>query len=371
MSKPAVHSFGVEPITCHAWNSDRTQIAISPNNNEVHIYQHSNGKWNKIHELTEHTQRVTGIDWAPMSNRIVTCGTDRNAYVWMQSDGKWTPTLVILRINRAATNVKWSPQENKFAVASSARLISVCYFEQENNWWVSKHIKKPLRSTVTSIDWHPNNILIASGSSDFKARVFSGYIKEIEDKPAATPWGKKMTFANCMAEFSNSGGGWVHSLSFSASGDKLAWVGHDSSVSVVNAAQDMAMVSVKTEYLPFVSCVWISESSLIVAGHGCMPMLFLHDGNLTFVSKLDENKEAGDQKISAMMHFRSLDKKGTTQDNNSTTLNTTHQNTISQLNIHSGNKAAVSKFSSSGTDGQLVIWDVKSLESAIAGLKIV
>ena len=36
--------------------------------------------------------------------------------------------------------------------------------------WVSKHIKKPLRSTVLSIDWHPNNYLIAVGTCDFKAR---------------------------------------------------------------------------------------------------------------------------------------------------------------------------------------------------------
>ena len=39
--------------------------------------------------------------------------------------------------------------ENKFAVGSGARAISVCYFESDNDWWVSKHIKKPLRSTVT------------------------------------------------------------------------------------------------------------------------------------------------------------------------------------------------------------------------------
>ena len=39
--------------------------------------------------------------------------------------------------------------------------------------WVSKHIKKPLRSTVLSIDWHPNNYLLAAGSCDFKARLVS------------------------------------------------------------------------------------------------------------------------------------------------------------------------------------------------------
>jgi len=32
-------------------------------------------------------------------------------------------------------------------------------------------------------------------------------------------------------------GGWVHAVSFSASGDRLAWVGHDSSITVVDAAK--------------------------------------------------------------------------------------------------------------------------------------
>lgn len=36
--------------------------------------------------------------------------------------------------------------------------------------WVSKHIKKPIRSTILSLDWHPNNILLAAGSCDFKCR---------------------------------------------------------------------------------------------------------------------------------------------------------------------------------------------------------
>jgi actin related protein 2/3 complex subunit 1A/1B len=110
----------------------------------------------------------------------------------------------LLRINRAATCVKWSPEENKFAVGSGARLISVCYFEHENDWWVAKHIKKPIRSTITTIDWHPNNVLLAAGSSGFKVRVYSAYVKDIEGKPSATPWGNKMPFAHLLAEFSNS-----------------------------------------------------------------------------------------------------------------------------------------------------------------------
>ena len=59
---------------------------------------------------------------------------------------------------------------------------------------------------MLAIDWHPNNILIATGSCDFKCRVFSAYIKEIEGKPSPTSWGSKMNFGACMHEFSNSGG---------------------------------------------------------------------------------------------------------------------------------------------------------------------
>eukprot|EP00914_Ancora_sagittata_P001127 GHVO01002941.1.p1 GENE.GHVO01002941.1~~GHVO01002941.1.p1 ORF type:complete len:373 (+),score=29.07 GHVO01002941.1:146-1264(+) len=371
---PETHSFGIEPIACHAWNKDRTQIALSLNDGDVKIYSFSKGNWNLTHTLSEHQERVTGIDWAPGSNRIVTCGADRNAYVWqLQADNKWTPTLVILRINRAATCVKWSPKENKFAVGSGARLISVCYFEQENDWWVSKRIKKPIRSTVTCLDWHPNNILLACGSTDFKTRVFSGYVKEVESKPEACSWGKKMILGNLMAEFSNGGGGWVHDVGFSASGDKLAWVGHDSSISVVQASADgnHQMVFSKTIYRPFVTCAWINENNVLVAGHDCFPLVYAHsNGAVTLAGKLDDaNKGQEKQKFSALKHFKALDSRATSQDDTST-LSSVHQNTILQASIYSGSKAAATKICTTSVDGLLALWDLKTLESSIAGLRI-
>ncbi|XP_066291931.1 actin-related protein 2/3 complex subunit 1A-B-like isoform X2 [Branchiostoma lanceolatum] len=368
------HIFGYGPVSCAAFNKDCTQVALSPNNSEVHIYESRGKSWEKIHELKEHGQCVTGIDWAPNSNRIVTCGADRNAYVWVLQDGSWRPTLVILRINRAATCVKWSPLENKFAVGSGSRLISVCYFEEENNWWVSKHIKKPIRSTITCLDWHPNNILLAAGSSDFKARVFSAYVKEVEKKPSPTSWGSKMPFGNLMSEFSNSpyGGGWVHSVCFSESGEKLCWVAHDSSLSVVDSGNGMAQSSTKTEFLPFLSCTWVTNNSMVVAGHGCLPMLYLHDdqGNITFLHKLDQSKSSsGGGTISAMKRFQTMDRMAATEVA-TTDPNTIHQNTITQVMVHSGTKDRCEKFVTIAMDGKMVIWDFKSLESSIEGLKL-
>jgi WD40 repeat protein len=61
-------------------------------------------------------------------------------------------------------------------------MISICSFDEESNWWVAKPLKKPIRSTVLCVDWHPNNVLLAAGSADMKARVFSAYVKDVDQK---------------------------------------------------------------------------------------------------------------------------------------------------------------------------------------------
>jgi len=360
----------VSPITCHAWNKDRSQIAISPNNNEVHIYERDGSDWKLMDILNQHDLRVMGIDWAPNTNRIVTCSVDRNAYVWTQGeDKKWKPALVLLRINRAATCVKWSPEENKFACGSGARLISVCYFEEENDWWVSKHIKKPIRSTVTSLDWHPNNVLLVAGSTDYKVRVFSAYIKDIEQQPSSTAWGKKMPFSQMMAEFKSSYGGWVHSVNFSADGNRICYLGHDSAINVVDVNIGLNVFKLKTEFLPFLSCIWISPSSFVVAGHSCVPLVYSFDGNgIVYNGKLDQSQKREAGGISAMRHFQSLDRNSKLE--NDTALDYIHQNAISWISIFSGEKSGAKKLSTSGLDGQLVIWDLTSLTRSMQNLKI-
>lgn len=201
-----IYKFGDVPVGTHSWSADSGSVALSLNDREVKVMKVAApppssstakaGKFETVATLAQHDLRVTGIDWAPKTNRIVTCSADRNAYVWnLQADGQtWAHSLVLLRINRAATCVRWAPQENKFAVGSGARSISICYFEQGNDWWVAKHIKKPIRSTVTAVDWHPNNCLLAAGCTGFKVRVYSGYVKDIEDKPTPTSWGARMPF---------------------------------------------------------------------------------------------------------------------------------------------------------------------------------
>lgn len=376
-----------EPITCYAQSGSFQRLALSPNNNLVHIYKQQNSSWVEESILSQHDLRVTSMDWAPKTDRIVTCSADRNAYVWVQKDGVWKPTLVLLRINRAATSVRWSPNEDKFAVGTSAKLVCICYFESANDWWVSRHIKKPIKSTVTCLDWHQNNIFLACGSTDYKCRIFSTFIEEVDRKRVqdeqlrSSSWlkdRKDLTGDNSIAktgtlvnEFSNSGA-WVHGVAFSPDGSKLAWVSHDSSISVVDSERSMTVVTLKTRYLPFLSCVWVSQASIVAAGHDCCPMLFNYQSLptsqgitpvLKFIGRLDrsQKKEADGQ--SAMRKFRDLDAKADVQQNaaggnGDSCLGTIHQNTIGQVRVCSSNRNASKSVATVGLDGKLVTWSL-------------
>jgi len=342
--------------TCHAWNGERSKIAFCPNSNEIQIWGKEGGAWEPVDTLTEHDQTVTSIDWAPKTNRIVSCSQDRNAYVWTEVDGGfWKPTLVILRINRAATEVKWSPNEDKFAVASGAKCVSVCNFEEDNDWWVSKHIKKH-KSTVLSISWHPNNVLIATASSDFKVRVFSAFIKG-DQKPGETPFGSRLPFGgDPLQEYTTNG--WVQCVRWSPSGNQIAYCCQDSTFSVIDVSGGAPGVThtVRLAGLPLLSLAWTSDKSVVGVGHGLNPILFENTGNWTLKRFLDEKKTADKSGASSNAFKMFQNKTNTGQSTDVQTLDTKHQNCITAVAIFGGTPQKVTAVSTTGLDGKLIIW---------------
>lgn len=230
-------------------------------------------------------------------------------------------------------------------------MIAVCYFEEENNWWVSKHLKKPIRSTITSVAWHPNSVLLAAGCTDAHARVFSGFIKGIDQKPEASVWGERLPFNTVCGEFLNNSAGWVHSVAFSPSGDNLAFAAHDSSITVVYpTAPDQpprAVLSISTQLLPFKSLLWKSEDEIIAAGYDCEAFQFKGNENgwqLTGTVESKSQAGAGAQKEeSALNMFRQMDLKGKVKDD--TQLKTIHQNTVNTIRPYQSSGGRVTKFS--------------------------
>lgn len=414
MSAPDAYNIAQVPLTAHAFSPDRSALALSTNSNDAQIYAKDGYDWQPISTLKQHDKLVTSIDWAPTTDRIVTCSQDRNAYVWTKESNPespsqtiWKPTLVVLKINRAATQVRWSPLENKFAVASGARSICICSFDEEMNWWASKQIKKPIRSTVLSIDWHPNNVLLAAGSADMKARVFSTFLKEVDKKPPPNVWGDKFPWSTVCGEYSSSSGGWVHTVGFSPSGDAMAFASHDSTITIVYPAAP-AVITLKTTMLPYVTLIWTAEDALIAAGHDCQPMLY--SGTATGwkpVGSLDDvngprssnfssassprtpggggggnGPAVGRLNNAAFNRFKDADSRGTSSIPGTPSspggglfggasgvsggeLMTVHQNTITSVRPYEWSpNGTVTKVSTTGVDGKLVIWNV----SAAVGL---
>ncbi|EDK45031.1 hypothetical protein LELG_03210 [Lodderomyces elongisporus NRRL YB-4239] len=390
MSKvPAIYQLGHLPIKDHVFSPDRTILAVTKEN-EVEVYKinpsHLDSKPQLIANLRDHDKTVTSVDISPDGSRILTCSQDRNALVWEYRDGEFKPTLVLLRINRAATVCRWSPDGQKFAVGSSDRIIAVCYYEEENDWWISKHLKKPIKSTITTLDWHPNGVLLACGSTDGHVRVFSGYIKGIDAKPEPSVWGSKLPFQTLCGDFTNETLAWIHGVKFSPDGNALAWVSHDSSIGVVypdgEGLPPRSILNVKTDYLPFKSIVWTSDDSVVVGGFNCNLVVFKgNESSWQEAYKIEEQKDLtkdtprnrdGDNdddededspEISshqALNMFKQMDLKGRvnkpgagSSSKSAKALSTIHQNTIASIR-----NFAPGKVSTSGIDGKVVIFNV-------------
>ncbi|KAL0484731.1 actin-related protein 2/3 complex subunit 1 [Acrasis kona] len=363
--KASTTSVLVPTISCHAWNADRSRVAVCPNDSNIYIYKTNNSedfqKWEVEHQLTEHDHLVTAIDWAPKTNRILSCSQDRNAYVWTydNNDKKWVPELVLLRINRAATCCKWSPKENKFAVGSGAKLIGVCVYEDENKWWVSKMIKKPIKSTVLSVKWHPtDNSLLLCGSSDFKCRLFSAFIKKADE-------GKEVNkFGTCIAEYNAKG--WVHDVEFSPSGNVVAYIGHDSTVTFVDRANGDKTTVVTIPELPLRTGIFLSENAFVAGGYDYTPLAFSNNGGEWKLNgKCDlapqEKAATGGNVRSMFMKFQQV---------STVTATTRHHNVINSILPYKSSGNNVTVFSTSALDGKVLTWQVSDLEKGLEGFKV-
>ncbi|KAF3825781.1 hypothetical protein GH733_006608 [Mirounga leonina] len=117
------------------------------------------------------------------------------------------------------------------------------------------------------------------------------------------------------------------------------------------------------------------ENKFAAAGHHCCPVLFTYDGTtgtLSFGGRLDVPKQSSQRGLTARERFQNPDKKASSEGSvaSGAGLDSLPKNSVSQIAVLSGGKAKCSQFCTTGMDGGVSIWDVKSLESALKDLKI-
>lgn len=156
--------------------------------------------------------------------------------------------------------------------------------------------------------------------------------------------------------------------------------GHDSSVSIVYPGGP-TIYNIRTSSLPYITLAWTSEDALVAAGHDCQPVVFAGseqgwalvgtlDGSTSGSSKGPGAKAGtvGRLNSAAFNTFRNADTRGQSGGDTAsdTELLTVHQNTILSVRPFAYDGEGVSRVSTTGVDGKLVIWDVNAV-TALAG----
>ena len=357
-------------LSCHTWNKERTQVAVTPNSEQIWIYSTNDSedvtKWTKIHTLTEHDGYISAIDWCHETNDIVSCSHDRNAYVFHfdEKENVWKPTLVVLRVGRAATSVKWSPDGKKFAVTTGAKCVAICHFAEEHDFWISKIIKKH-KSTVTSVDWCPNNKFIVTGSTDMKCRVFSAYVENIdspEDDGFGDIWPKQHSFGECLSEFGEAKS-WVIAVAWSPAAFRLCFAGQTGIISFVQllAGAKPIVKSIATPYLPYQDVQFLTDNAVVGGGFDMNPTIFTASGSdsdpeWTEAGQMDKEEakkeSAAPARNAAFNMFQNMSKKGESKDSVDNGYKTKHQNAIQNICV-----AGPNNFTTCALDGRVLFWD--------------
>jgi actin related protein 2/3 complex, subunit 1A/1B len=331
---------------------------------------------------------VTGIDWSHANNRIVSCSQDRNAFVWTYEQptseepaGKWHHALCLIRIERAAMQVKWDSDGLRFAVGSGAKCVPVCQYDADGDWWVSKMIKKKIKSTVICIAFHPTNgQVLATGCADFKCRLYSTYSADVDGSDASDvvsfPFRRPVEFGEVYAELSASS--WINAMAWSPSGTTLAYASHDSAIHFADFSSGAAVVqTIKFAELPLRSLIFVAEKAIIGGGHDFNPSMYTHEGGAwKFKKKLDEKKATSASAASGVAGARALFQNKTSRGQEGSkegdTLWTQHENAITDIQDASpaGSVGPLKKISTSALDGRLVIWDLSTIDISLASLHL-
>lgn len=272
--------------------------------------------WERKWVLKQHDLVVSGMDWHPVTHKLVTCSHDRSAFVWVMEGGEFLaqPQVVILPHRMACLDVKWSPDGAKFAVASGSKKALIAFYEPSNNWWVAREGRKH-KSTVLAVAWHPSSQLLATVATDYVCRVSSAYVEGVDSAPADTPFGALPEAGEVVTEFEVTRA-WLNDCAWSPCGSSLAFVGHDSLLHVVSfvapsqgggggasstdAAAAPLIQTIKCPTLPSTRLLFLSPTALVTVGHAMNPELYARgEGGLwNFITSLDKKPDASAAKAS-------------------------------------------------------------------------
>lgn len=257
-------------------------------------------------------------------------------------------------------------------------LVAVGHYEADNDWWVCKHLKKGIEGPVLSIAWHQSGILLAAGTLAGQVNLLSAFVEGVDDKAAlrSITWAEPQASAAFNSEImSIQVGSWIHAVSFSKSGEALAWANQDAVITVFypgsNVQWSLCPTSKNGLPLPFKKLIFLSENVLMAAGHGAVPMILSGSERQEWkVRMVLESEQISSKRTASGTQGRkkSIFEEAALQGRSTAEMSRNleaedapaHMSTITGLDAFEGNRQ-VSKVVSTGLDGRLVIWSIGKL----------
>ena len=310
--------FLLEGISCVVFNKDFTQVALSKKDNIIYIYSVPNimktEDWKLLYTLDSHYQYVSGIDWCPETNRLLSCSYDKTSYVWDLVDDaekkskKWTPSNVVVTTKLGFLCCKWNKRGDKFCSGTSAKQLLIGYYNQRSGWWMAMNIRAH-RSSVVTCEIDPTSLFVLSGSTDMKIRVSSCYIPEIDDeflndetKPLARKFGEIIYkySINC----------WVNSVTWLPSGKVGLAAGQNATISVINVYENQSEV-IKCKHSPVIQLIPNKDESFYAVCFDRNIYEYVKKGDFWEMTRIitAENKpqkKLGEEKFPNMFKFNNL-----------------------------------------------------------------
>ncbi|MEN2496013.1 MAG: protein 2 3 complex subunit [Marteilia pararefringens] len=333
------------PVQAHAFNADRSRVAISHYKTSIHedaynifIYETSSVKAKLLCKLPMHISTVKCLDWSKKGNKILSCSTDMNCYVWEESSkNQWNKVMVQGILRFSASICRWSPDEKYLVLGSVSGNLCICSYVPQYNWWAAKKFKDQT-SAIMDIKWSPNSEYFAIACADRFFKLF---------KVSSAP---KPIFSLVSPYY-----GFTTSVAFNASGNLIASVSQDSSITIYDISKDAEKPSHKTTLLDtacMTAIAFIDDKTIIASGFNQQFYCYTVQNDLSVVmqSMFGGASQSDSNVMNAMQKFKNMDFKGTSEATGSAASKTLHKKHINDIIVDKNT------FSASSYDNSITIW---------------
>ena len=293
--------FILEGISHLCFNKDYTQCALSKKDHLIYIYSVPNimdtKTWTLTHTLSNHSLYISGLDWSPVTNQILSCSHDKTSYVWKYEGDKWLFDNVVATLKVSFLFCHWNKRGDKFVEGTGNKSLFIGYYSDESKWWATKPIRHHKRTSVVCGCIDPTSLFVISGAADMKVYITSCYIPEIDDKHL-TEETKLLTQDFGTVVYQLDAGGWLINCEWSLDGNLAYASSQNGYIYAIDYKQDKT-AKIPLSHCPATFIVPVSINGFYSVGYDREIFYYEENGGVwsvkkTITERVKKEKKEGD-----------------------------------------------------------------------------